>query len=255
MKAIITLISSFLSIALFAQEPAITLRLMGDSTMADKNLENGNPERGWGQMLKTYVDSSVLVVNYAKNGRSTKDFQTLGYWDTVMSDLKEGDYLFIQFGHNDAKSHDPQRYAAAFGEYQDNLKLFIDYALKVGAKPILFTPVSRRHFDETGKYIIPSHGEYPTAIIQVATEYGLPLIDATKITEEWLNSIGDEASRQYFMWLEPGEYVKHPDGLKDNTHTNISGACKIVSLLLPHILVHIPELTTHIIADANFSNE
>ena len=82
----------------------------------------------------------------------------------------------------------------------------------------MFTPVSRRHFDETGKYIIPSHGEYPTAIIQVATEYGLPLIDATKITEEWLNSIGDEASRQYFMWLEPGEYVKHPDGLKDNTH-------------------------------------
>lgn len=210
MKAIITLISSFLSIALFAQEPAITLRLMGDSTMADKNLENGNPERGWGQMLKSYVDSSVLVVNYAKNGRSTKDFQTLGYWDTVMSDLKEGDYLFIQFGHNDAKSHDPQRYAAAFGEY-------------------------------------------PTAIIQVATEYGLPLIDATKITEEWLNSIGDETSRQYFMWLEPGEYVKHPDGLKDNTHTNILGACKIVSLLLPHILVHIPELTTHIIPDANFS--
>ena len=72
---------------------------------------------------------------------------------------------------------------------------------------------------------------------------------------KWLNSIGDEASRQYFMWLEPGEYVKHPDGLKDNTHTNISGACKIVSLLLPDILVHIPELTTHIIADANISNE
>ena len=221
MKAIITLISSFLSIALFAQEPAITLRLMGDSTMADKNLENGNPERGWGQMLKTYVDSSVLVVNYAKNGRSTKDFQTLGYWDTVMSDLKEGDYLFIQFGHNDAKSHDPQRYAAAFGEYQDNLKLFIDYALKVGAKPILFTPVSRRHFDETGKSIIPSHDEYPTAIIQVATEYGLPLIDATKITEEWLNSIGDEESRaryrealvEYFSQYE--EQLKMKQKVKD----------------------------------------
>ena len=148
MKKFITFAAACLvALSSFAQDK-IVLRLMGDSTMADKDLSYENPERGWGQRLKSHVDTNVVIANYAQNGRSTKSVQTLGIWDRVKADLKAGEYLFIQFGHNDAKESDTTRYAAAFGAYQDNIRLFVDYALSVGAKPVLFTPVSRRWFDD-----------------------------------------------------------------------------------------------------------
>ena len=111
----------------------IVLRLMGDSTMADKDLSRQNPERGWGQRLPSHLDTCVTVVNYAQNGRSTKSFISRGLWDMVKADLKAGDYLFIQFGHNDSKEDDPERYAPAYGLYTDNLEMFVGYALSVGA--------------------------------------------------------------------------------------------------------------------------
>ena len=137
----------------------IVLRLMGDSTMADKDLSYENPERGWGQRLKSHLDTNVVVVNYAQNGRSTKSVQTLGIWDRVKKDLKAGEYLFIQFGHNDSKESDTTRYAAAFGAYQENIRLFVDHALSVGARPILFTPVSRRWIDGEGNLKKDCHGD------------------------------------------------------------------------------------------------
>ena len=143
MRKIMIVLALIVSVAASAQDK-IVLRLMGDSTMADKDLSYENPERGWGQRLKSHVDTNVVVANYAQNGRSTKSVQTLGIWDEVKKDLKAGEYLFIQFGHNDSKESDTTRYAAPFGAYQDNLRIFIDHALKVGAKPVLFTPVSRR---------------------------------------------------------------------------------------------------------------
>ena len=225
----------------------ITLRLMGDSTMADKDLSGENPERGWGQRLPSHLDTSVCVVNYAQNGRSTKSFIDRGLWDKVKSDLKPGDWLFIQFGHNDSKKDDPERYAPAFGAYQENLRKFIDYALETGARPVLFTPVSRRWFDDGGRLKKDCHGDYPAAVFQVAEEYGLPVIDANAITQAWLESAGDEPSRKYYMWVEPGTCPRHPDGLKDNTHTNVAGARKIVELLLPAIVETVPELASHVV--------
>ena len=207
-----------------AAQEKIVLRLMGDSTMADKDLSYENPERGWGQRLKSHVDTNVVVANYAQNGRSTKSVQTLGIWDRVKKDLKKGEYLFIQFGHNDAKESDTTRYAAAYGAYQDNIRLFVDHALSVGAKPVLFTPVSRRWFDDKGNLKTNCHGDYPDAVKQVAAEYGLPIIDANAITQQWLISLGDEATRKYYMWLPEGTNPKHPKGLQDNTHTNAAGA-------------------------------
>ena len=239
-------LSLFLTISVSAQDK-IVLRLMGDSTMADKDLSYGNPERGWGQRLKSHVDSGVLVANYAQNGRSTKSVQTLGIWDRVKHDLKAGEYLFIQFGHNDSKESDTTRYAAAFGAYQDNIRMFVDHALSVGAKPVLFTPVSRRWFDSEGKLRRDCHGDYPAAVKQVAHEYGLPLIDANEVTQQWLMELGDEASRQYYMWIEKGVCPKHPEGKIDNTHTNVAGARKIVELLLPEIVKVIPELSSHVV--------
>ena len=154
----------------------IVLRLMGDSTMADKDLSYGNPERGWGQRLKSRVDTCVTVANYAQNGRSTKSFITLGLWDKVKSDLSEGDWLLIQFGHNDSKESDTTRYAAPYGAYSDNLRTFVSYALEVGAKPVLLTPVSRRWFDDEGRLKTECHGDYPDAMKKVAEEFNIPLI-------------------------------------------------------------------------------
>ena len=246
MKRFLTFAALLLCLTLSAQEK-IVLRLMGDSTMADKDLSYGNPERGWGQRLKSHVDADVLVANYAQNGRSTKSVQTLGIWDRVKNDLKAGDYLFIQFGHNDSKESDTTRYAAPYGAYQDNIRLFVDHALKVGAKPVLFTPVSRRWFDSEGNLKRECHGDYPDAVKKVAAEYGLPLIDANAITQEWLVSLGDEPSRKYYMWIEKGTNPKHPDGKVDNTHTNVAGARQIVNLLLPEIVKVIPELAAHVV--------
>ncbi len=246
MRKIMIVLALIVSVAASAQDK-IVLRLMGDSTMADKDLSYENPERGWGQRLKSHVDTNVVVANYAQNGRSTKSVQTLGIWDEVKKDLKAGEYLFIQFGHNDSKESDTTRYAAPFGAYQDNLRIFIDYALKVGAKPVLFTPVSRRWFDDNGNLKVNCHGDYPEAVMQVAREYGLPLIDANRITQDWLMGLGDEPSRQYYMWIEKGVNPKHPDGKVDNTHTNVAGARKIVGLLLPEIVKVIPELASHVV--------
>ena len=236
----------FLTLSLPGQDK-IVLRLMGDSTMADKDLSYQNPERGWGQRLKSHVDTNVVVANYAQNGRSTKSVQTRGIWDRVKADLKEGEYLFIQFGHNDSKESDTTRYAAPFGAYQDNIRLFVDHALSVGAKPVLFTPVSRRWFDSKGNIRKECHGDYPAAVKQVAQEYGLPLIDANEITQQWLMNIGDEPSRKYYMWIEEGTNPKHPKGKVDNTHTNVAGARQIVNLLLPEIVKVIPELASHVV--------
>ena len=247
MKRFFSIILALLVAVSVSAQDKIVLRLMGDSTMADKDLSYQNPERGWGQRLKSHVDEGVVVANYAQNGRSTKSVQTLGIWDKVKADLKAGEYLFIQFGHNDSKESDSTRYAAPFGAYQDNIRLFVDHALSVGAKPILFTPVSRRWFDDKGNLKRECHGDYPAAVKQIAQEYGLPLIDANEVTQQWLMSLGDEASRKYYMWIEEGTNPKHPQGKVDNTHTNVAGARQIVNLLLPEIVKVIPELASHVV--------
>ncbi|MDE6147760.1 MAG: pectin esterase [Bacteroidales bacterium] len=235
-----------LSAVSYAQDK-IVLRLMGDSTMADKELSYENPERGWGQRLKSHLDTNVTVVNYAQNGRSTKSFRTLGLWDRVKSDLNAGDWLFIQFGHNDSKESDTTRYAAPFGAYMDNLRVFVEFALDKGAHPVLFTPVSRRWFDGEGKLKTACHGDYPAAAEQVAREYGIPFIDANSVTQAWLSGIGDVPSRKYYMWVEKGTNPRHPDGLCDNTHTNAAGARKLVELLLPEIVKAVPVLASHVV--------
>ncbi len=235
------------SAGLYAENGKIVLRLMGDSTMADKDLKKQNPERGWGQRLPSELDTNVVVVNYAKNGRSTKSVISEGIWDKVKNDLKAGEYLFIEFGHNDSKSADSLRYAPAYGLYTENLKLFAQYALSVGAHPIIFSPVMRRDFDENGNLNTEGHGDYPEAARKVAEELGIPFVDAKTITQEWLQSVGDEASRPYYMWVEAGTNPLHPDGLQDNTHTNGKGARNLVKLLLPAITEAVPELAPHVV--------
>lgn len=218
------------SVAYAGAQKVFTIHLMGDSTMAPKNLEGGNPERGWGMMFPNFLDGKVEVINYARNGRSTKNFQDRGDWETVKSKLKSGDYVFIEFGHNDSKESDTTRYAAPWGAYTDNLRMFVNTVKEAGATPVLLTPVSRRWF-KNGELDVNCHGDYPAAMAKVAQETGTVLLDMNRLSQEWLISLGDEASRPYYMWIAPGTVPACPEGKTDNTHTVASGARKLASLV------------------------
>lgn len=244
-KYILTLVLALLVFAVQAQ--VITVHLMGDSTMAEKDLSLGSPERGWGMMFQNFLDKDVKVINYAHNGRSTKSFQDLGDWDKVKANVKEGDYVFIQFGHNDAKEDDPARYAPAYGAYQDNLRLFINTVRALGGKPVLLTPVSRRWFTEDGVFKENSHTDYPAAMKAVAEELNVPLLDITTPTENWIRSAGDMATRAYFMHLPKGKYASHPEGKEDNTHTNARGARKVTTIICEEIKKTLPEIAKHLV--------
>jgi len=224
-----------------------TVHLMGDSTMAEKDLPKAGEERGWGMMLQNFLDpDQVRVINYAQNGRSTKSFRDLGLWDKVYGAVKPGDYVFIQFGHNDAKESDPVRYAAAWGAYQDNLRFFIDGVREKGGIPVLLTPVARRWFKEAG-LDRNCHGDYPAAMKAVAAEKDVTLLDVTTPTLDWLESLGDEASKAYFMIST---------GKDDNTHTVARGARKVTEIVCGLIREQIPELAKslqyyHIVVSAD----
>ena len=232
MKRILYLVAVWLVASSFT-----TIHLMGDSTMAEKDLSDGKLERGWGMMFPNFVDDTFRVVNYAQNGRSTKSFIDKGLWDMVEYALQPGDYVFIQFGHNDAKADDPDRYAPAFGAYQENLRTFIRGAREKGATPILLTPVARRWF-KNGKLDRNCHTDYPAAMKQVAEEMGVTLLDITTPTLDWIESIGDEASKAYFMIST---------GKDDNTHTVASGARKVTEIVCDALKAQVPAIGEHLV--------
>lgn len=230
-------------LCLSANAQQFTIHLMGDSTCAQKDLSKGTPERGWGMLFRGFTDDSVKVINYAVNGRSTRSFRERGDWNKVKANLKPGDYVFIQFGHNDEKVSDPPAYA--WSGFQDNLRAYIDTVRLFGAHPVLLTPCARRWFKD-GVFDPTSHGVFPDAIKAVGKETGTPVIDITKATCEWIESIGDEASRPYYMHLAPGEFPSHPDGIEDDTHTVARGARKIAEIISDSLRVRIPEIGRHL---------
>ncbi len=217
-----------LSFGLVADEP-VRIYMIGDSTMADKPLI-GTAERGWGQVFPLFFGSNVVIENHARNGRSTKSFITEGRWQTVVEKLKQGDWVFIQFGHNDAKKEDTSRYAEAHSDYRNNLLRFVTEAREKGANPILLTPVSRRQFDKEGK-LIDTHGDYPGIVRELAVEQKVPLIDVHKESMELLSKIGADESRKDFVWIKPGFVTANRAGREDNTHFTESGALKIARLV------------------------
>ena len=229
MRRILYLVSIWLIASSFT-----TIHLMGDSTMAEKDLTGGNPERGWGMMFQNFLDSDFHVVNYAQNGRSTKSFIDRGLWGKVYDALQPGDYVFIQFGHNDAKVDDPERYAPAFGAYQENLRTFIRGAREKGATPVLLTPLARRWFKD-GRMDRNCHKDYPAAMKQVADEMGVTLLDITSASLDWLEGLGDEASKAYFMIST---------GKDDNTHTI---ARKVTEIVCEAVRKQITAIGNHLV--------
>lgn len=223
----------------------ITVRMIGDSTMANKPVIPANPERGWGQMLHMYFKDSVRVENYAQNGRSSRSFIAEGRWDKVVAALHPGDFVIIQFGHNDEKTNNVKVGTAPFGEFTTNLVLFIRESREHKATPILATPTARRKFDESGT-LTNSHGVYPEAVRQVAKAEKVPLLELTTATEKLLQQLGLESSKRMFDWIPAGEFAPEAKKLEDDTHFNAYGASRVCDLAVTEIEAKVPELAAHL---------
>lgn len=219
-----------------------TIFLMGDSTMATKDMKLGNPERGWGQMLPRFFDNTITVQNHARNGRSTTSFINEGLWQVVADRLQKGDYLVIQFGHNDAKV-DTDRYASP-EQYAQNLRLFIDTARQKGATPILMTPVIRRAF--AADTLTDTHGLYPQTVKEVALEKDVLFVDMEALTRDFFEGLGEVASRSYFMNLPAGKYASAPEGKVDNTHYVARGARAVARMVAQQFAQQVPALADHL---------
>ena len=222
----------------------ITIWLCGDSTMSIKE-KKAYPETGWGMPFVYFWDSTVSIENLAKNGRSTKTFISEKLWQKVVDNVKEGDYVFIQFGHNDESKDKGERYATP-DTFKMNLTKFITEARAKKAIPVLFTPVSRRKFDETGN-AVETHKEYSAYVKEVAGKEKVLFIDLDTKSRELYQQFGKENSRLLFLQLKPAEHPNYPDGKEDNTHFNELGARLIAQLVLSEIKSLIPDLADRII--------
>ncbi len=229
---IIGLFLGFIGSAVYAQGP-VTIFLAGDSTMAAK-LPEKRPETGWGEMLGQHFKSGkVAIDNRAANGRSTKTFISEGKWQSIVDDLQKGDYVFIQFGHNDSSKDKGERYTPP-EDYRKNLIRFIEEVRAKNGNPVLVTPVMRRRFDKEGKFY-DTHGEYPEIVRAVARERNVPMIDMHRKSEGVIVRYGIEESRKLFLQLKPGENANYPNGVDDNTHFSPLGAEEMAKLAIEGI--------------------
>jgi len=231
MKLIVMII--LFSAAAFAQRSPVTIFLAGDSTMAAK-LPDKRPETGWGEMLGGHFkDGAVRVENRAMNGRSTKTFISEGRWQKIIDDLRKGDFVFVQFGHNDESKDKGERYTPP-EDYRKNLIRFVEEVRAKGGNPVLLTPVMRRRFDKDGKFY-DTHGEYPGIVRDVAKELKSSLIDMHRSSEVVIVKYGVEGSRKLFLQLKPGENANYPSGIEDNTHFSPLGAEEMAQLVVDGI--------------------
>ncbi|MEQ8472227.1 MAG: rhamnogalacturonan acetylesterase [Marinoscillum sp.] len=213
------------------QEAKPTLYLIGDSTCAIKD-EGAFPETGWGMPFTTFFNDSIRIENHAKNGRSTKSFMEEGRWGQVKENLKAGDWVFIQFGHNDEVPSKVGRYTTP-KEFQANLSKYVNETRSISATPVLLTPVTRRSFEDG--QLVDTHEQYAQLVRDVATELDVPLIDMTKESMELVSEFGEEKSLLLYHHLSAGEHPNFPNGKEDNTHFNELGARKMAQLVLDGI--------------------
>ena len=221
-----------ISLNCFAQKT--TIYLIGDSTMANKIKPNENPEHGWGQVLGSFFNDDILIVNKAVNGRSSRSFINEKRWDTIYKVLNQGDYVFIQFGHNDEKIADSTRYTNPHTAYRYNLIRFVNETRAKRAVPVLFSSIARRNFNEQG-VLIGTHGDYPLETRLVAQEYKVPFIDLEYLSELLEESYGPEKSKELHLHFKAGEHPYYPHGKADDTHLSLKGATKIAKLVTDQI--------------------
>ncbi len=249
-----------------------TIFVIGDSTAAKKDLSTGSPERGWAMALQSYFDSTYIRVdNHAVNGRSSKSFIDEGRWAKVLSLIKPGDYVIIQFGHNDEKPQ-MERHTDPGSTFDYNLAKFVRETREKGGIPVIMNPVVRRNFatktvknddDEAlrnttfadgakvaeGDSLIDTHKLYAVAPRDVALRMNAHFVNANKITHDLEQSLGVEGSKKLHMWYKPGEHPALPQGRQDNTHYNIYGAHVVAGLLSDALVKEIPVLERYHIKD------
>ncbi len=238
--------SIFITALFFAGAPPKKTKiwLCGDSTIAIKQT-NTYPETGWGMPFVYFWDSTVQVNNLAKNGRSTKTFISELLWKQVVDGAEEGDYVFIQFGHNDESKEKTDRYADPEA-FKANLTKFVNEARALKAIPVLLTPVSRRKFDTTG-VAQETHIIYSALVKEVADKEKVLFIDLDTKSRALYQSFGKENSTLLFVQLKPGEHPNYPDGRIDNTHFNELGARLIAQLVLKEVKALNTNLNSHIV--------
>lgn len=251
--------------ALRAQEPAdtVTVYMIGDSTMANKPLDDENQERGWGQMLPMTLQGKIKVDNYALNGRSSRSFINEGHWAKVIEKIRPGDYLVIEFGHNDEKPGE-KRHTDPGSTFDDNLRMFAQSALDKGATPVLMNSIVRRNFPANvtekaedrddnppsavgpqsnkveGDILVDTHGDYLISPRTVAAELNVPFVDLNALTHSLVQNLGRERSKELFMWIPANTYKFCPKGKVDNTHLNVYGGKVVASIAAKAMAEAIP---------------
>jgi lysophospholipase L1-like esterase len=221
-----------ISLNCLGQKP--TIYGIGDSTMSNKIQPDKNPERGWGQMLPLFFNDAITIDNRAVNGRSTKSFIEEKRWDTIYKLLKPGDYVFIQFGHNDQKEKDSTRYTNPHTAYRHNLIRFVNEAREKGAIPILFSSIARRNFNEQG-VLIGTHGDYPLETRLVAQKYKVAFIDMEYYSELLEQSYGPEKSKKLHLHYKAGEIPFYKEDKADDTHLSVEGATVIANIVIKEL--------------------
>lgn len=225
----------------------MTIFIAGDST-AESKTTSERPESGWGEYLSDFFKASIQVANHAMGGRSTKSFLEQKRFEPILDEMKSGDYLLIQFGHNDQKIDDPERYTDPHSTYQDNLKWFIKETKYKNATPILLTSISRRVFKE-GQIDTTSLGDYPAAMRKVAQEENVLLIDMHQLSIQLLTQLGEVESKELFLHLKKNEHANYPDGLEDNTHFSEIGAETFAKIVAQELARQINEINQNIIKE------
>ncbi len=261
------LLCMVLALTLTSSSKITTIFVIGDSTAAEKKNFQKSPERGWGMVLQGCFDDKVLVDNHAVNGRSSKSFIDEGRWQKVLDRIRPGDYVFIQFGHNDEKPQ-PERHTDPGSTFDANLRRYVQETRNKGGIPVLFNAVVRRCWyvagdknDDDEKLrktvfdgeeainsdtLVDTHGAYVVAPRKVAEEMNVPFVDATKITHDIETKMGAKDSRRLHMWYRPGEVAALPKGRMDNTHYNMYGARIVANALADAVGEKVPALKKHV---------
>ena len=276
MKRINLVLLAFALLLFLAAMPdkTTTIFIIGDSTAANKNISGGKQERGWGMALQSYFDDNIIVDNRALNGRSSLSFINEGHWNKVLESMKPGDYVIIQFGHNDEKDQ-ATRHTDPGSTFDYNLAKYVRETREHGGIPVLMNCVVRRNFfvqapeiadDELlrtstfkdgikmveGDSLIDTHGLYRVAPRDVAQRMNCHFVDANQITHDLEQGLGTEASKKLHMWFLPDTEPSEPKGKQDNTHYNIYGAHTVARLLADALCEEIPVLKKYR-TDADFT--
>lgn len=200
-----------------------TIFWAGDSTVQYNSILT-YPQTGMGQVLNLFLKPEIRIENHAKNGRSTKSFIDESRLTPIYDKISEGDFLFIQFGHNDEKKEDPARYTEPFSEYMQNLEKFVNVARNKKAYPVLITPVERRCFLDEEHLDLGEHTDYVAAMKQTAENLNVPLVDLYSMSRGEMRKAGAQKTKEWYMHLPAGIYPYHMEGLEDNTHLKYAGA-------------------------------